>query len=457
MRRQFPVFLAIVLAAIALSGCSRTHETTLANGMRIIVQEDHRSPVVVSQVWYKVGGIDEPKGITGISHVLEHMMFKGTKKHPAGEFSRIIAENGGRENAFTSRDYTVYFQTLEKSRLPIAFELEADRMQNLTLDPKEFKKELQVVMEERRMRTEDSPAGRLYEGFSAAAFHVHPYGNPIIGWSEDLKHLTVDKVRDWYKRFYAPNNATLVVVGDVKPKEVIELARKYFGPVPRHKINRTIPPPEPPQKETRHVEVSVPAKVPQIMIGFHTPVLGKTKKPWEPYALDVLSGLLSGGKSARLPQELVRRQRVAVAADSGYDDIARAPDLFTLSATPANGHTVKDVQQALLQQIERIKDDPITKQEMDRVKAQVTASDVYQRDSMFYQALEIGMLATTGLDWRLIDSYANQINSVTPEQVREVAKRYLVPKNMTVAVLKPLPLKGPAPRPMMPGGSDVIR
>ncbi len=457
MRRQLALLLLAAVAAAGLSACSRTHETTLRNGLRVIVQEDHRSPVVVSQLWYKVGSIDEPKGETGISHMLEHMMFKGTKKYPAGQFSRIIAENGGQENAFTSSDYTVYFQILEKSRLPIAFKLESDRMQNLILDPKAFKTEHQVVMEERRMRTEDSPAGRLYEGFSAAAFHVSPYGNPTIGWKEDVEGLTTDKVRAWYQRFYAPNNATLVVVGDVKPGEVIDLARKYFGHIPARRIERGKIPAEPPQIKSRRVTVSAPAKVPEVMIGFHVPVLGQADKPWEPYALDVLSGLLSGGRSARLPQELVRRDRIAVSADSSYDDVSRAPNLFVLDATPAEGHTVEQLQAALLAQIDRIKKDPISKTEMERVKAQVTASDVYQRDSMFYQAMEIGMLETTGQDWHLIDHYADQIASVTPKQVKEVARRYLIPSNMTVAVLKPLPLKGPAPRPMMPGGSDVLR
>jgi zinc protease len=457
MQRQLAILLLVALATTGLSACSRTHETTLGNGLRVIVQEDHRSPVVVSQLWYKVGSIDEPKGETGISHMLEHMMFEGTKKYPKGAFSRIIADNGGRENAFTASDYTVYFQTLEKSRLPIAFKLEADRMQNLTLDPKAFKTEHQVVMEERRMRTEDSPEGKLYEGFSAAAFHVSPYGNPTIGWKKDVENLTVAKVRAWYKRFYAPNNATLVVVGDVKPREVFALARKYFGHIPARKIERSPIPVEPPQTKTRRVVVSMPAKVPQVLIGFHTPVLGHAKKPWEPYALDVLSGLLSGGRSAMFSQQLVRTERVAASADSDYDDVSRAPNLFILEGTPAEGHTVAQLEKAMLAQIETIKKDPISKQAMERVKAQVTAADVYQRDSMFYQAMEIGMLATTGLDWRLTKHYADNIASVTPAQVKEVAERYLIPSNMTVAVLKPLPLKGAAPQPMMPGSSDVLR
>jgi zinc protease len=433
--------LRIILGLLALvslvSACSKTHESTLGNGLKVIVQEDHRSPVVVSQIWYKIGGIDEPKGITGVSHVLEHMMFKGTKKHPAGEFSRIIAENGGRENAFTSRDYTAYFQTLEKSRLPIAFELEADRMRNLTLDPKEFKKEIQVVMEERRMRTEDKPEGKLFEQFNSTAYRVHPYGNPIIGWMEDLKGLTVDDVAKWYRRWYAPNNATLVVVGDVEPKEVLALAKKYFGPVPRQELKPSNLPAEPPQTETRRVVVKEPATVPSIILGYHVPVLGQAKPKWEPYALEVLAGILDGGKSARFSTELVRNLRIASSAGAGYDAVSRAPSMFLLNGTPANGHTTAQLEQALLDQIERVKKEPVNDDELQRVKAQVTASDVYKRDSVFYQAMEIGMLESSGLSREYVDEYVDRINAITAKQVREVAEKYLVNSNLTVAVLEP--------------------
>lgn len=212
------------LVGLLLTGCSNVHENTLANGLKVIVKEDHRSPVVVSQIWYKVGSSYEPGGLTGVSHVLEHMMFKGTKRHGPGELSRIIAENGGRENAFTGSDYTAYFQQLEKSRLPIAFELEADRMENLVIDEKEFEKEIRVVMEERRLRTDDSPERRVYEEFMATAYKVHPYGRPIIGWWRDLENMTAEDVKNWYDRWYAPDNATLVVAGDVRPRDVFALA-----------------------------------------------------------------------------------------------------------------------------------------------------------------------------------------------------------------------------------------
>lgn len=453
LRSNRIILLGALALVLVLGGCSKTHETRLSNGLKVVVQEDHRSPVVVSQIWYKIGGMDEPKGITGVSHVLEHMMFKGTKKYPSGEFSRIIAENGGRENAFTSRDYTAYFQTLEKSRLPIAFELEADRMTNLVLEEKEFKKEINVVMEERRLRTEDKPEGKLYEKFNAAAYTKHPYGNPIIGWMEDLQNLTVEDARKWYQRWYAPNNATLVVAGDVDPKEVFALAEKHFGSIPARKITPTSFADEPKQKSKREIVVKVPAKVPSVIIGFHTPVFGFANKSWEPYALDVLAGILDGGKSARFSRELVRAKQIASSAGAGYDAIARAPSMFLVNGTPGQGKTVAELKKALLQEIERIKSGEISDEELARVKAQVSASDVYQRDSVFYQAMEIGMLETSGLNRQLIDDYVKRINAVTVKQIKKVARKYLIETNMTVAELKPLPFdKKRKQRPSVSGG-----
>ncbi|HDJ86948.1 MAG TPA: insulinase family protein, partial [Chromatiales bacterium] len=228
-RWVLPVLLLLFAPAVA---AGPVHEYRLDNGLRVLVKEDHRAPVVVSQVWYKVGSGDEHGGITGISHALEHMMFQGTAKHPAGEFSRIVAANGGRENAFTGRDYTAYFQLLAKDRLPVSFELESDRMRNLSLKEADFRKEIQVVMEERRLRTDDNPQALTYERFNAAAFVSSPYHHPVIGWMDDLRNLKIGDLRAWYRRWYAPNNATLVVVGDVDPQAVLRLAERYFGPLP---------------------------------------------------------------------------------------------------------------------------------------------------------------------------------------------------------------------------------
>ena len=437
--RPLLLSVALIAAALVLSACADVRETTLANGLKVIVKEDHRAPVVVTQIWYKVGSVDEPPGQGGISHVLEHMMFKGTAKHPPGEFSRIIAENGGRENAFTGRDYTAYFQQLEKSRLPISFELEADRMHNLKLAPEELKKEVQVVLEERRLRTDDKPQGRAYEEFMYTAYRVHPYRNPIIGTVKDLESLTLDQVQAWYRRWYVPNNATLVVVGDVDPRDVFALAKKYFGAIPRGEVKRTPVPAEPPQREPRRAVVKIPAELPYFVMGFHVPALTK-KASWEPYALDVLAGVLDGGASARFARELVRGQQLATGVSADYGMTARYPTLFGIDAVPAQGRTVAEIDRAIWEQIERVKRTRVSDAELARIKAQVTAGEIYGRDSVFNQAMIIGMLETVGLDWRLMDKYAKRIADVTPEQVQQVAQKYLTENNMTAITLDPQPL-----------------
>ncbi len=424
---------------------STVHEFTLKNGLKLLVKEDHRAPVVVSQIWYKVGSSYEHNGITGISHVLEHMMFKGTKKYGPGEFSKIIAENGGRENAFTGRDYTAYFQMLEKSRLPISFKLEADRMRNLSLLPNQFKKELAVVLEERQMRTEDKPDALVDEKFNAAAWISSPYHHPIIGWINDLHNLKVSDLRSWYARWYAPNNATLVVVGDVKVNDVFKLAKKYFAAIPPSLMQPVKPRIETPQKGPRRITVRVPAKLPYLLMGYKVPVLKTAKKKWEPYALEVLAGILSGGDSARFPKELIRKQQIAVSVDAGYNLYSHLAGLFTLDATPAAGHSVADVKKAILVQLRRLKNKPVTAEELARIKAQVVAGKVYEQDSLFYQAMQMGTLETVGLGWQRMDEYASKVRAITAKQVQQVAKKYLRGNSLTVAVLEPQPLARMAP------------
>jgi len=416
------------------------HELTLKNGLKVIVKEDHRSPVVVSQVWYKVGSSYEHDGITGLSHALEHMMFKGTPKHGPNEFSRIIAENGGRENAFTSHDYTAYFQQLEKSRLKVSFELEADRMRDLTLSPKEFAKEIQVVMEERRMRTDDDPESLTDEQFNAVAFLNSAYRIPVIGWMDDLKSMRVADLRNWYQTWYAPNNATLVVVGDVQPQQVFDLAKKYFGPLKPSTIPAVKPRQEIPQTGIRRITVKAPAELPYIVMGYKVPVLHTAKIEWEPYALEVLSGILDGGDSARLPKYLIRGSQVAAQTSAGYSLDARSDNLLALDGTPAQGHDIGELEKALREQVKKLRDDLVSEDELKRVKAQVVASDVYQRDSVFYQAMQIGSLESVGLGWQVGDQYVDKVKAVTAEQVRDVARKYLIDDHLTVAVLDPLPI-----------------
>jgi zinc protease len=445
MLKRALLYTGVLCLFVSQLVLAQVHEFTLANGMKVLVKEDHRAPVVVTQVWYKVGSSYEHNGITGISHVLEHMMFKGTDKHGPGEFSRIIAENGGSENAFTGADYTAYFQQLEKSRLPISFELEADRMRNLTLPEEEFKKEVAVVMEERRLRTEDKPRSLTLEQFYANAFVTSPYHHPIIGWMNDLENLTVSNLRSWYQRWYAPNNATLVVVGDVNAQEVLSLARQYFEPLKVDQITPVKPRLEIEQRGPRRIVVKAPAKLPYLLMGYKVPVLNTASEEWEPYALEVLAGILSGSGSARLPRDLVRKQQIAASADVSYDLYSRLGDIFVFDATPAEGHSIDEVEQAWRDQVKRLNTGLVEEDELARIKAQVVASKIYEQDSIFYQAMQMGILETVGLGWQKLDEYPARIRAVTAAQVQAVAKKYLVDDQLTVAVLEPLPLKPDQP------------
>ncbi len=447
---------ALLTSPAAVADDGAVHEYRLDNGLRLIVKEDHRAPVMVSQIWYKVGSSYEHGGITGLSHVLEHMMFKGTKKHPPGEFSRIIAANGGRENAFTGQDYTAYFQTMEKSRLPVSFELEADRMRNLVLKEEEFRKEVKVVMEERRMRTEDNPQALTYEQFMAAAWVSSPYHNPIIGWIDDLEHMELADLGAWYRRWYAPNNATLVVVGDVDPDAVHAQAVKFFGPLEPSRLKPLKPRREVKQRGEKRIVVEAPAELPFLTLGYKTPSLKTAAEDWEPYALDVLAGVLDGGESARLATRLVRGRAIATSAGAGYDLYDRLETLFVLQGTPAAGHDVDELEKALRAEVKALQEKPVSDEELKRVKAQITAAKIFALDSIFYQAMQIGRLETVGLDWQEIDRYTERVQAVTAAQVQAVAKKYLVPEGLTVARLKPLPIdpKHP-PRRNSAGGGHV--
>jgi zinc protease len=378
------IAITLLLGSQLLQAAAAVHEYQLDNGLKLIVKEDHRAPVVVSQVWYKVGASYEYDGITGVSHVLEHMMFKGTDAHPPGEFSRIISANGGSENAFTSRDYTAYFQRLEHSRLPVSFELEADRMRNLHLQDKEFQKEIKVVMEERRLRTEDKPTALTYEQFNATAFTSSSARIPTIGWMNDLENMQLDDLQMWYERWYAPNNAIVVVAGDVEPDAVLRLAKQYFGPLKPEKVVPPKPRIEPPQQGKRSITVRAPAEVPYLIMGYKVPVLKTAQEDWEPYALEVLAGILDGGDSARLTSELVRGSQIATSAGAGYSLYDRQDRLFLLDGTPAAAHGIEALQQALQQQVQRLKDEPVKADELARVKSRVVADAVYEQDSIFH-------------------------------------------------------------------------
>jgi zinc protease len=446
----------VLLSCCATAFAADAQQRTLGNGLKVIVKEDHRSPIVVSMVWYRAGSMDEVSGTTGVAHVLEHMMFKGSKKIPPGEFSRIIARAGGRDNAFTSRDYTAYHQQLHKSKLALALELEADRMANLVLSDEEFAKEIRVVMEERRMRTDDEAHAQVSEQLMATVYAVHPYRTPVVGWMNDLANMHASDARRWYESWYVPNNATLVVAGDVVAEEVFDLAEKHFGPIASRPLPIRKPQAEPTQKGIKRLTVKAPGELPYILMAYHAPVLRNPAEDWEPYALYVLNGILDGYDAARLNRELVRNARVAISAGSSYDAINRGEGLLYLDGTPAQGRSVAEVEAALRQQIARIVDEGISEQELRRVKAQVTAADVFSQDSVYGQASRIGMLETVGIPYQTMELQVRKVQEVTAEQVRQVARKYLVDDNLTVAVLEPQPLpRGERARPGAEGTREI--
>ncbi len=445
--RLFSVLCLALCAVLPAPTLANPFETTLANGLRVIVKEDRRAPVVVHMVWYRAGSMDEKDGASGVAHVLEHMMFKGTQTIGPGEFNRRVAEAGGRDNAFTSLDATAYFQIVPKAALPEMMRLEADRMAHLVLSAEEFAAEILVVKEERRLRTEDNPEGRLFEALKAAAFMAHPYRRPIIGWMDDLKHMTWQDTQDWYRAWYAPNNAYVVVVGDVDHREVFRLAEAAYGQHTPRALPVRKPQNEPAQTGMRRVVVKAPAQLPYLLMAWKVPKLADIDKDREPFALDVLAALLDGHDAARLPQRLVRADRIAQSVGAGYDATVRGAATFLLAGQPAAGRTVAELEAALRAEMARIQQEGVTEEELKRVKTQAIAAQVFKRDSLMAQAMEIGQIEAAGFSWRDIDTLIARIRSVSAEEVQAVAKKYFGDDTLTVAVLDPQPLDAAAKRP----------
>lgn len=455
----FPLFcMGAGTSDKAAANANEIHHYKLRNGLTLLVKEDHRSSAMVSTIWYRVGGAYEPSGLTGISHALEHMMFQGTPRIPMGKFSRIISENGGEENAMTSSDFTVYFEEMDHSLLPLAFQLESDRMQHLSLKAENFAKEIEVVREERRMRTDDNPIALTYERFMAAAYLSTPYHNPVVGWPDDLSQLTIDDLRQWYRTWYAPDNAIIVVVGDVEPEKVYQLARQFFERIP----SRPLPPFkhhfEPSTLGERHIIVKKGAKEPLLMMGYVVPSRATDPTSWKPYALTLLSSVLGMGNSARLNVDLVQNQQIASQAEVEYDMVSlyQAPFLFFI--TPTSKHTLGEVKNALLKEIKKVQDKPISDKELEKVRNQLIAEKIYSRDSIFEQAMDIGSYASIGLAAENVDAEIDQLNAITPKQIQEVAREYLQANRMTVAALVPKSMKPgekEANMPMMQAGGAI--
>jgi len=431
--------IVLCILIICLSGLSafaqdlRVTEKVLPNGLKVLLKEEHKAPVVTFQIWYKVGSRNEALGKTGMSHLLEHMMFKGAKKYGPKQFSQMVQKNGGNDNAFTSKDYTAYFENFASDRIEISLDLESDRMQGLLLDPREFLSEQKVVKEERRMRYEDDPTSTMVEQMMATAFMAHPYQWPTIGWMADIGNIARDDLFNHYKTYYAPNNATIVAVGDFETKKLLPLIEKYFGAIPRGPEVPTVGAVEPKQLGERRIIVKKEAELPAVFAGYKTPNL---KHP-DSYALDVLQGILSSGKSSRLYASLVYEKQLALYAGGEYDNITNDPDLFYVYAGVMPGKTTDEVEKALYAEIEKLKSEPVTDEELQKAKNQIEAGFIMGQDSVFFQAMLLGQHETVA-SWKMLEKYLAGIRAVAKDDIKRVGKEYFSEDNRTVGILVPL-------------------
>jgi zinc protease len=448
VRRRSLLLLLSIIFSVSISEAGlkeNVFETALPNGLKVLLLENHKAPLVTFQVWYRVGSRNESWGKTGLSHMLEHMMFKGTKKVGPEEFSRIIQENGGNNNAFTSRDNTAYYENISADRVQIPIDLESDRMHNLLLREQDFQTERMVVMEERRLRTEDNPQANIHEHLEATAFVTSPYHWPVIGWKEDIERFTLDDLKAYYRTYYNPVNAFLVVVGDFKKEALLRKIEKAFG-----SITKGIPPDQekdidPEQTGERRVFVKKEAQLPYLVMGYHVPNL---REP-DSYALEVVAALLSAGKSSRLYQSLVREKRLVLSVDADHSLLSRDPGLFYLSAELLPGKEVTEVEKALDQEMERLKEEAVGAHELEKAKNQLEAAFVFGQDSLFSQAMLLAQ-HEIAFTWRAIDDYLPSIRKVSPEDIQRVTRKYLIPDNRTVGILIPLPPKEGKPAPQGP-------
>ncbi|MGJ7533211.1 MULTISPECIES: M16 family metallopeptidase [unclassified Variovorax] len=428
-------------SSAAAAAAPGPQQFTLANGMTLIVQPDRRSPTAVQMVWVRVGSIDEVDGTSGVAHALEHMMFKGTKDIKPGEFSRRVAALGGQENAFTTRDYTGYYQQIPVGSLEQVMKLESDRFANNQWPDDEFKREIEVVKEERRLRTEDQPRALLGEQQNAAVFTASPYHRPVVGWMSDLDAMTPEDARAFFKRWYVPANAVLVVAGDVDVAQVRAMAEKYYGRIPSSAVPARKPRTEPAQRGIRRIELKAPAEQAYVSLAFRVPQLASIDDASsDAWALVVLSAVLDGYAGARLDRALTQGpDRVADSAGAYSGFMGRGPQLFVLDGVPAAGKSAEVVEAALRAQLARVAKDGVGEAELARVKTQWVASETYKRDSVMAQARELGSNWVQGLPLDASERIVARLQSVTAAQVQAVAAKYFGDDQLTVATLRPLP------------------
>ncbi len=420
-------------ATVTFASGDNVTEKILPNGLKVLLKEEHKAPVVTFQIWYKVGSRNERLGKTGLSHMLEHMMFKGTKNHGLKQFSQTIQRNGGNDNAFTSHDYTAYFENFSADRIGIALELESDRMQNLLLDAKEFLSERAVVKEERRMRYENDPVRTMQEQMMAVAFSAHPYQWPVIGWMADIESFTRDDLFNYYSIYYVPNNATIVVAGDFNTAQMLLQIEKYFDNIPKGKDVPAVSAVEPRQIGERRLIVKKQTELPAISIGYKVPTI----RDQDSFALNVLQGILGSGKSSRLYKALVYEKQIALYVGCDYDDVSADPNIFTISAGVMPGKTPEEVEKSIYTELDRFKTELVADNELQKAKNQITASFVMGQDSIFNQAMLLGQFESVS-SWKLLDTYLDNINAVTKEDILRVAKKYFSEDDRTVGILIPI-------------------
>lgn len=427
------LMIVTVSASAFAAGWDGVKEYTLDNGLKVLLMEEHKAPVATFQIWYRVGSRNELPGNTGMSHLLEHMMFKGTKKYGPKTFSQTVQRNGGNDNAFTSKEYTAYFETFSSDRIWLSLDMESDRMRGILLDPKEFNSERDVVKEERRLNYEDDPESALYEKMMEVAFLNHPYRIPTIGWMNDLTNMKVEDLKVHYDTYYVPNNATIVVVGDFDSEKMFSEIKKHFGSIPKGADPRKVTIEEPLQKGERRLSFKKEAELPVLIAGYHVPAL--THK--DSYPLSVLELTLSAGKSSRLYKSLVYEKQMALYAGGDYSMVSTDPSMFYLYAASMPGKPLEELEKALYAEIDKFKTEPVSEKELTKAKNQIEASFIMGQDSNFNRAMLLGQYETVA-SWKLLDKYVDGIRKVTAEDVMRVAKQYFSEDNRTVGILVPV-------------------
>lgn len=413
----------------------------LDNGLKVLVVEDHRVPVVTHSVWYNVGAMDEKPGKTGLAHMTEHLMFKGTKRHPAGEMDKIVQRKGGVQNAFTSYDFTAYYQKVPVQELETMMDLESDRMAHLNLNDKVFQPERKVVGEERKLTTESNPADRFFEKVMRKHYSHHTYGHPIIGWAADINGYTVENAVDWYRHHYAPNNATLVLVGDVTADGVRPMVEKYYGAVARGDVPKREIPVEPAHDSSlTMVGVDAQVKVPVWNLMYRAPsrfqgIAAKHVKESDTIALWALAEIMGGGDTARLYQELVVKKGLADEATAHYDSVRAGETTWDISVQPKKGVTADRIAPAVQEVVDGVLQHGVTEAELKKAKTNIMADEIYARDDAFTTMYRLGVWVTAGGDPKRFDDWQQELKDVTVEDVNRVARQYLRAENTTLAVL----------------------